>query len=135
MSMSNREKLKLALGTDEGEKQFKYLSNKHRGGKANAKGNSFENHFAVHQIAKYLNKEADHNDTTFSTQIEAFVDDFLIRHSTDDYECYHQLKDVERLSWTSGEHPIKDDFLLQYALSQTSGIQPALKLVVSKKRY
>lgn len=121
------------FGEDEGKKLLKYLQNKHKGGRNNQKGNTFENFFSVYIIAKSFNDKLDNEHTLFSSQSYAFVDDLLIEHIKDKIETYYQIKDVTSLSWFNGEHPLKDDFIYQFKISSKSEINAKFKLVVSNK--
>ena len=131
--MITLEVLKKAFGEDEGEKRFKYLQNKNKGGRNNSKGNSFENFYAVFQISRSFNENLNPEETLFSSQANTFIDDLLIEQIADKIETYFQLKDVARLSWQAGEHPLKDDFFYQHKISIISGINAKFQIVVSDK--
>ena len=62
------------------EADRQYLKHKNRGGKNNAKGNRYENYYAVFQIALLLNSHHERLDDVYlTTQLSnAFVDDLLI---------------------------------------------------------
>jgi hypothetical protein len=131
--MITLEVLKKAFGEDEGAKLLKYLQNKNKGGRNNAKGNSFENFYSVYQIARYFNDNLDHDKILFSSQTYTFVDDLLIEKIADKNETYFQIKDVVNLNWLEGEHPLKNDFIYQYKISTNSGVNVKFKMVVSDK--
>jgi hypothetical protein len=133
--MITLEVLKKAFGEDDGEKRFKYLQNKIKGGRNNSKGNSFENFYAVYQIARSFNENLKPEETLFSSQANTFVDDLLIEQIADKIEKYFQIKDTAKLSWEAGEHPLKDDFIYQYKISKISGINAKLQIVVSDKSF
>jgi hypothetical protein len=82
------------------EEERKYLKNKNKGGKSNAKGNRYENYYAVFQIALLLNSYRERlDDVCLATQLSnAFVDDLLIGAENSN-KTYHQIKDVKDLSW------------------------------------
>lgn len=64
-------------------------------------------------------------------QILGFVDDAVV-HSEAGIE-YSQLKNVEALTWTGGDHPLEDDFAFQYQLALELGDEnPKTHLIVSK---
>lgn len=81
----------------------KYLKNKHRGGKSNAKGNRYENYYAVFQIALLLKSYHERlDDVCLATQLsDTFVDDLLI-DIENSIKTYHQIKDVNKLTWDTG---------------------------------
>ena len=84
------------------EADRQYLKHKNRGGKNNAKGNRYENYYAVLQIALLLNSHHERLDDVYlTTQLSnAFVDDLLIGVGNSN-KTYHQIKDViSRLSYT-----------------------------------
>lgn len=130
--MTNLDLLKSVFGT-EGERLHNYLANKNKGGHNNAKGNVFENFYAVFQIAKCFNEKSDTGNTLFSSQVFAFIDDLVIEFSAGSSICYFQIKDVEILSWTSGTHSLKEDFTLQKRLLDAQKINGLLTLVVAKE--
>ena len=91
------------------EADRQYLKHKNRGGKNNAKGNRYENYYAVFQIALLLNSYRERlDDVCLATQLSnAFVDDLLIGVGNSN-KTYHQIKDVKVLSWNTGN--LKYDF-------------------------
>lgn len=110
--------------------QRKYLKNKHKGGKNNAKGNLYEEHFVVYQLALLIDKyRSNLSSVYFSTQLlDTFVDDLLIVLE-DNHKTYHQLKDVTNIAWTSNN--LKYDFERQRELSLENKEQFTLKIVYS----
>jgi hypothetical protein len=62
-----------------GEEVLSYLSNKNRGGVNNERGNTYENFFAVYQLALCAQEaiEAD-KEIHFFSQALTFVDDLII---------------------------------------------------------
>ena len=108
----------------------KYLKNKHRGGRSNAKGNLYEEYYAVYQLALLIDKyRSTPSNVYLSTQVpDTFVDDLLIVQE-DSHKTYHQLKDVKNISWKSNK--LKYDFERQRDISSENGEQFALKIVYS----
>lgn len=131
--MFNLDTLKLALGEESGGAHFKYLKNKNEGGRNNAKGNTFENFFAVFIIARFFNQNADSQDTLFSSQVIAFVDDFVVKQVKQNTEYCFQIKDVVELYWQGGKHELRDDFKNHFEISSKLGVTSNLGLVVSRK--
>jgi hypothetical protein len=114
------------------EADRKYLKNKNKGGKNNAKGNRYENYYAVFQIALLLNsyhKKLD--DVYLTTQLSnAYVDDLLI-DVVNSSRTYHQIKDVKNLSWNKGK--LKFDFKRQKETCLDNKEVFSLKLVHSNQ--
>ena len=108
----------------------KYLKNKHRGGKSSAKGNLYEEYYAVYQLALLIDKyRSTPSNVHLATQVpETFVDDLLIVQEGL-HKTYHQLKDVKNISWASNN--LKCDFERQRDISLENGEQFALKIVYS----
>lgn len=108
----------------------KYLKNKHRGGKSNAKGNQYEEYYAVYQLALLIDKyRSTPSNVYLTTQVpDTFVDDLLIVQE-DAHKTYHQLKDVKNISW--GTNNLKYDFERQREISLENREQFALKIVYS----
>jgi len=120
---------------EEGAALHTYLQNKNRGGAGNSKGNTFENLFAVYNIAKLFNSKPRENDngTFFTSQAKCFVDDLVIKLDKDQTIQHYQLKDVANLSWTNGNHTIENDFIYQKKLCDSYNITSELALVVSSR--
>lgn len=117
---------------DEADKLYKYLENKYTGGNNNAKGNNFENYFAIFKIADLWIESAKPDETKFSSQAFCFVDDMVIENPKEFIQVEHyQIKDIKALSWNSIDNPLKDDFKNQYNICSLSGNKPNLYLVVS----
>ena len=112
---------------------FGYLGNKNRGGRNNTKGNSFENFFAVYQIAKLLNEDLNHAKIFFSAQQFQFIDDLILEFHNVNKTCFYQIKDVQELDWGSGNNTIANDFEFQYEISKHLSRDAKLELMVSKK--
>ena len=128
------------FGRNKGLTHFKYLKNKHQGGINNAKGNVYENFFAVYQIAKLFNQNSSER-TLLTAQSFSFVDDLEIEYNSSEnfkrrrYKKtikFFQTKDVGNLDWHSGEHPLETDFELQFIMAKKNGFNPKLNMVVSR---
>lgn len=112
------------------EEDAKYLANKHRGGENNQKGGLYEDYYAVYQIVSCIASYKTSSDAVaFQTQLEdTYVDDLLIAHPSNN--VYHQLKDTETLTWSSGSsRTIQSDFEHQIADCKERDENFALKLV------
>jgi hypothetical protein len=111
---------------------LEYLNNKHRGGTSGAKGNTYENFFAVYQLA--LLAEAAITDSTpihLRSQAFAFVDDLIIDRNDSSPLEHFQLKDSSNVRWGNGLRSIADDFEKQHQLNQAQARDSRLNLVVS----
>lgn len=103
------------------EENINYLRNKHRGGEVNQKGNSYENFFAIYQIA-LLAKEImgqEVGEIGVFSQIMAFVDDLIIDRGVGSDLQHFQIKESKSLSWGTDNSNIKIafDFRLQFQLN------------------
>ncbi|NJM76538.1 MAG: hypothetical protein HC852_13060 [Acaryochloridaceae cyanobacterium RU_4_10] len=116
-----------------GTKVLNYVKNKHRGGTNSEKGNTYENFFAVFQLAFLAPQIIEFNDEIFlASQILAFVDDLIIDRQQTEMPLKHfQLKNSTRVSWGQGLRSIADDFRKQYQLNLQINRQSDLSLVVS----
>jgi hypothetical protein len=116
-----------------GEEALTYLSNKHRGGTSGAKGNIYENFFAVYQLALLSEEALTTPDPTYlSSQVFAFVDDLVINRTGRASPLEHfQLKDSSSVSWGSGLRSIADDFEKQQQLNESLSRPSRLTLIVS----
>jgi hypothetical protein len=109
---------------------FSYLRNKHRGGINNQKGNTYENFFAIYQIALLAPEAiAQTANIYILSQIPAFVDDLIIDRGADSTLQHYQIKETQSLSWGTDTSQVKIayDFRLQFdlntqALNRTSEI-------------
>lgn len=115
-----------------GNETLEYLKNKNKGGKANEKGNSYENFFTVYKLA-LLSKEVieDGKEILLASQIMTFVDDLIINYVQDNYCQHYQAKNTSNLRWGTGLRSITEDFAKQYELNQSVSMQSELTLVVS----
>lgn len=116
-----------------GDAAYRYLENKQRGGASNEKGSTYENYFAVYQLAR-LAREACENQSEicFMCQIYAFVDDLVIDGAGNKLRHY-QLKNSRNVFWGKGLKSIADDFSKQYSLNQSVFRSSELFLVVSNR--
>ena len=117
-----------------GEDMASYVRNKATGGSNGKKGTRYEDFFAAFILAQILADKS--KEEVFSgwpdihDQVFAFVDDLVV--ITTDATKYHQLKNVQNLTWLGGKHPIADDFELQMQLSRHEGeLQPSTTLVTA----
>jgi hypothetical protein len=118
-----------------GSPTLEYLKNKNQGGISNNKGNTYENFFAVYQLA-LLAKDVieDSKDIYFSSQVCSFVDDLIINRVDDNTLQHHQLKNSLNIKWGTGEKSICDDFRKQFRLNESIGKSSKISLVVSCPR-
>lgn len=116
-----------------GNEALNYLKNKHRGGTNSEKGNTYENFFAVYQLALLAEQVIEQKETIYvGSQILAFVDDLIVNHSQPEIPLKHyQLKNSASVSWGKGLKSISDDFCKQQQLNQQNNRQTVLHLVVS----
>ena len=108
----------------------KYLKNKQKGGRNNAKGKQYEDFYAVYQLALLIDKYRSNPSVVYlSSQLsDTFVDDLLIEKEDSD-KTYHQLKDVNNINWSYGK--LKYDFERQREISIENEEQFTLKIVYS----
>jgi len=93
-----------------------------RGGEAGHKGVRFEHFFAAHRVARLAkNYLANGEDATVEWQAHAFVDDVVVRRDARTSFKGYQLKNSANVSWTAGDHPIQDDFILQKRMCDAEG--------------
>lgn len=132
--MISLEALKVVFGED-AEKYFQYLEHKNKGGFNNSKGHTYENFFAVYEIAKSFNRGMNPDGGVFSSQVFCFVDDFVIEIAEERKNWHYQIKDVQVLNWNSKTpNSLKEDFLRQRAICSSEGVEAVLRLVVSNKK-
>jgi len=115
-----------------GEAACAYVQNKNRGGSNGKKGTRFEDFYTVFQVAKLACANLDKLSAwpSLESQILAFVDDLVISETSK--KQYFQLKNVASLVWDGGEHPLAEDFRLQFALStKLNEPSPTMTLVVA----
>jgi hypothetical protein len=116
-----------------GDEALNYLKNKNRGGTNSEKGNTYENFFAVYQLALLAEQVIEQNEVIYlASQILAFVDDLVIDRRQPEIPLKHyQLKNSASVSWGQGLKSIADDFRKQQQLNQQIERQTVLHLVVS----
>ena len=108
-----------------------YLKHKNRGGTSGAKGNTYENFFAVYQIALHAKKYIENGETvSFTRQVQAFVDDLIVVCDGEPLLKHYQLKNSSTVSWGNGLRSIADDFEKQQQLNQAMSKESELGLVV-----
>ncbi len=118
-----------------GDEAAEYLVNKNRGGNSGAKGNTYENFFAVYQIALLSQLVIESNkDIQLSSQILAFVDDFIVDRQNETPLQHYQLKNSRNESWGEGIRSISDDFKKQYELNNLILKESQIGLVVSSPK-
>ena len=117
-----------------GQDALDRVQRKNRGGVSNEKGNTYENLFAVYQIAKYAQQVIENRiEIKFYAQILAFVDDLIIDSSPINLLSHFQLKNSPQISWETDK--IAEDFRQQYRLNQSAKRRESqLYLVVSDQR-
>jgi hypothetical protein len=115
-----------------GQETRKYLQNKNRGGINGEKGSTYENYYALYQVAVLARELIElGQDATICSQGLAFVDDLVIDRHGDTFLRNYQLKNSSTVSWGQGEKSIQDDFCKQHALNQSISRESELYLVVS----
>ena len=109
-----------------------YLQNKNRGGNSGQKGTRYEDYFAIYKLTQLAQAILESElKVSLSSQILAFVDDLIIDIDTEPLQHY-QLKNSATVSWTTGKHPIQEDFAHQEQLNKTDLQRDShLSLVVS----
>ncbi len=118
-----------------GNEAVDYLVNKNRGGSSGAKGNTYENFFAVYQLALLSQLVIESNkEIQLSSQILAFVDDFIIDCQNEIPIQHYQLKNSKNESWGQGLRSISDDFKKQYELNKSILRESQINLVVSSPK-
>lgn len=109
-----------------------YLVNKNRGGNSGAKGNTYENFFAIYQLALLAQLVIESNKKIqLSSQILAFVDDLIIDRQDETPLQHYQLKNSQNEKWGEGLKSISDDFKKQYDLNKSISRESRISLVVS----
>jgi hypothetical protein len=115
-----------------GDDVLKYLTNKNRGGVSSEKGNTYENFFAVYQLAVLSREVIENNrEVDVYSQILAFVDDLIVDRKYDFPLQHYQLKNSQSETWGSELKSIRDDFSKQYELNRSRSRESELYLVVS----
>lgn len=115
-----------------GNEVVEYLVNKNRGGNSGAKGNTYENFFAVYQLALLAQLVIESNKKVYlSSQLLAFVDDFIVDCQDETPLQHYQLKNSQSERWGKGLRSISDDFKKQYDLNKSISRESQISLVVS----
>ena len=118
-----------------GEDVAKYVRNKRKGGNNNKKGSRYEDFFCAAKLSEIAAKCITENCQDWPElceQSDSIIDDLLVKYLHS--ELYYQLKNVSRLSWHSGKHPLAKDFEYQHKLCLHKGINSyRMTLVVSKQ--
>ncbi|NEQ70230.1 MAG: hypothetical protein F6K21_33010 [Symploca sp. SIO2D2] len=128
--MYTNEQIRKLFGTD----VLSYLANKNRGGISGEKGNTYENFFAVYQLALRAQDVIENKrEINFYSQIIAFVDDLIIACQHNTTLEHYQLKNRTDVIWGSGQRSITDDFRKQHVLNQSMSRESLLHLVVSSQ--
>lgn len=112
-----------------------YLKKKNEGGVSNEKGNTYENIFALYQIA-CLSKQVieDGSEINFHSQVKSFIDDLIIDFTDTNSLQHYQLKNSQNIVWGKGFKSISGDFKNQYILNQSISKISQLYLVVSDEK-
>jgi hypothetical protein len=115
-----------------GQETRKYLQNKNRGGINGEKGSTYENYYALYQIAILARELIEFGqDATICSQGLAFVDDLVVDRHDETALRNYQLKNSATVSWGQGDKSIQDDFCRQQILNQAISRGSELYLVVS----
>lgn len=115
-----------------GNEVLQYLTHKNRGGVSGEKGNTYENFFAVYQLALLAQEVIEsHKEIKLFTQVLAFVDDLIVDRKNDTPLQHYQLKNSSSVAWGTGLKSISDDFKKQYDLNQSLAREAEINLVVS----
>jgi len=116
---------------------LKYLQKKNRGGGANQNGNTYENFFAIHQIALFAPLVIESGEEIyFFSQIIAFVDDLIVDLGKESALQHFQLKNSPTVLWGSDKSTgnIAYDFRKQRHLNtEAKSRDSELFLVVSSE--
>lgn len=113
-----------------------YASRKQRGGQSGQKGVLFETAYASYRIAlaghRACLEEPSGTDVWFQSQTGGFVDDLAV--VTGNETTLTQAKGGA-VAWSSGDHPVADDFRMQRQLDAAAGRQASYELVVSSDAH
>lgn len=136
--MGHDEHVMSAINDLFGSEDVNYVEHKHRGGSSGAKGTHYEDVFLALKVAEAVADLVDGISSEWphiTGQYRCFVDDVRISLSTKTE--YFQLKNHTTIpSWTSGVHPIAEDFHKQYQLSmKLEEPNPATILVVPEVTF
>jgi hypothetical protein len=117
-----------------GQSVIEYLQNKNRGGINGEKGSTYENFYALYQLA-ILAKEVIEldRDATLYGQAFAFVDDLMVDRHDNPVLRNYQLKNSSTVAWGKGDKSIQDDFYKQKILNDSISRESEISLVVSNR--
>ena len=111
--------LKALVGEGVDIGSYDYARNKARGGASGKKGARYEDYVTAYLIAELLCEMLRRQPCMcwprLISQDFGFVDDVTV--ASGDATVFHQLKNVQALSWSSGPHPLEDDFRLQLTVA------------------
>ena len=121
-----------------GSEEVEYVKHKHCGGSSGARGTHYEDVFLAIKVAEAAANFVDGISSEWpyiTGQYRCFVDDVRISLSTKTE--YFQLKNQSTVpSWTSGRHPIAEDFHKQYQISmKLEEPNPTTTLVVPDQTF
>jgi hypothetical protein len=115
-----------------GQETRKYLQNKNRGGINGEKGSTYENYYALYQVAVLAQDLIEFGQNAMiCSQDLAFVDDLVVDRHGETVLRNYQLKNSSTVSWGQGDKSIQDDFCKQRILNQAISRESELYLVVS----
>jgi len=123
-----------------GRATAQYLQNKHQGGKNNEGGAVYEANFAVLKLAESIGLALileEEGAISISAQVPGFVDDLVVQSEHTGIKESYQLKRSSNVSWSSGKHPLEQDFKFQYQIDVSVGVLYSTTLLTlsDKDRY
>lgn len=124
-----------------GAKEVSRIQARHSGGLAGQKGTRFEDYFAVFKLAEefalcYGRASARYKNSrgaTILAQVFAIIDDVAVVLRNPQMVEHYQLKNVQHISWGSGEGSLSEAFVLQKKLCKKANVKSRLFLVVSNE--
>jgi hypothetical protein len=117
-----------------GQLAIEYLQNKNRGGINGEKGSTYENFYALYQVAVLAQEVIElGRDATLYGQAFAFVDDLMVDRDRDPVLYNYQLKNSATVAWGKGDKSIQDDFHKQKILNDSISRESQIYLVVSDR--
>jgi hypothetical protein len=117
-----------------GQPVITYLQNKNRGGINGEKGSTYENFYALYQLAVLAQDVIEYNrDATLYGQAFAFVDDLMVDRHEDPVLQNYQLKNSAKVAWGKGNKSIQNDFHKQKILNDSISRESQIYLVVSDR--
>ncbi len=107
-----------------GDDVVTYLKNKNKGGKNNEKGAGYESNFAIFQLSNLFHQVlTSKHDILIYTQPLAFVDDLIVINKDLNSSHSYQLKNIQKITWDGGKHPLETDFKYHHELDKDQGIE------------